>query len=97
MLRAWNSTATVTAVQQREHDAFHLTSDKTSLQRSAKGRGKEDYMNTLGSDLYENFPEAKGITWRWKFSNLSAFNSTVALVRRSGGREPGKFSSSWIL
>lgn len=42
MLRAWNSIAMVPAVEQREPAAFHLTSDKTSLQRSAKGRRKED-------------------------------------------------------
>lgn len=54
-------------------------------------------MNIFACDHYENFPQVNGITWRWKFSNLSAFNSTVALVRRSGGREPGRFSSSWIL
>lgn len=53
--------------------------------------------NMFACDCCENFPQVNGITWRWKFSNLSAFNSTVALVRRSGGREPGKFSSSWIL
>lgn len=38
MLRAWNSIATVPAGEQGEPAAFHLTSDKTSLQRSAKGR-----------------------------------------------------------
>lgn len=47
MLRAWNSIATVPAVQQGQPAAFHLTSDKTSLQRSAKGRGKEDLDITL--------------------------------------------------
>lgn len=36
-------------------------------------------------------------TCRWKLSSLSAFSSTVALVRKSGGNEPGRFSSSWIL
>lgn len=35
-------------------------------------------------------------TCRWKLSKRSALSSTVALVLRSGGREPGKLSSSWI-
>lgn len=35
-------------------------------------------------------------TWRWKLSRRSALSSTVALVLRSGGKEPGRLSSSWI-
>lgn len=34
--KAWNSTATATALQQREPAAFNMSSDKTSLQRSAR-------------------------------------------------------------
>lgn len=38
MLRAWNSIATVPAGERGEPAAFYLTSDKASLQRSAKSR-----------------------------------------------------------
>lgn len=38
MLETWNSIAIVLAVEQGEPAVFHPTSDKTSLQRSARGR-----------------------------------------------------------
>lgn len=47
--------------------------------------------------FFKTITAKEEFTCLWKLSNRSALSSMVALVRRSPARDPGRFSSSWIL